>query len=279
VINLFVGLGTIVFAWGGHSTFPTIQHDMKRPKDFNKSILLAFSVATLFYLIVIVVGTITYGNSIRDSIINNLQTPWINQAVNILISVHCILSTLIMINPLNLEAEEFFGIPQNFGIQRILVRGGIMVAIAFVSETLPNFGPVINLIGASTFTLTCIIFPNLFYLYLKARENKVLETRRDDGPVSFKEMLRRNTKLAVVFCGLVVVAGVVCGTIATVTAAREIASTHFELPCYLKPFISEDMKQASSSINCCGAYQNITTLAGRNPDTFCNKPDLNFYTK
>lgn len=26
VINLFIGLGTIVFAWGGHSTFPTIQH-------------------------------------------------------------------------------------------------------------------------------------------------------------------------------------------------------------------------------------------------------------
>lgn len=106
---------------------------MKRPKDFNKSVILAFSIVTIFYIIVMVVGTITYGNSIRDSVINSLQTPWIRQSVNILIAIHCFLSTLIMINPLNLEAEEFFGTSQDFGIGRVIVRGGIMASIMFMA--------------------------------------------------------------------------------------------------------------------------------------------------
>jgi hypothetical protein len=92
-----------------------------------------------------------------------------------------------MINPLNLEAEEFFGIPQTFGTQRILVRGSIMIGVILVATTFPNFGPLINLIGASSFTLTCIILPNLFYLYLKARENKLLETGKDEGTLHFRE--------------------------------------------------------------------------------------------
>jgi hypothetical protein len=92
-----------------------------------------------------------------------------------------------MINPINLEAEEFFKIPQTFGTKRVLVRALTMTAVILVSETFPNFGPVIDLIGASTLTLTCIIFPNLFYVYIKAQESKFIETGRDDGPVNFKE--------------------------------------------------------------------------------------------
>lgn len=39
-----VGLafGTMLFTYGGHSTIPTIQHDMKKPSDFRKTSLLSF---------------------------------------------------------------------------------------------------------------------------------------------------------------------------------------------------------------------------------------------
>lgn len=42
ITNYFLGLGTLLFSYGGHSAFPTIQHDMKRPSDFTKSAIMAF---------------------------------------------------------------------------------------------------------------------------------------------------------------------------------------------------------------------------------------------
>ena len=41
--NYFLAMGTLLFAYGGHPAFPTVQHNMRRPQDFNKSSLTAFA--------------------------------------------------------------------------------------------------------------------------------------------------------------------------------------------------------------------------------------------
>lgn len=53
----------------------------------------------------------TYGNSLRESILNSVQNTALQQGANILITLHCILTLTIVFNPLNQEAEEIFGIP------------------------------------------------------------------------------------------------------------------------------------------------------------------------
>jgi hypothetical protein len=63
----------------------------------------------------------------------------------------------------------------------------MLVAVIFVAESMPSFGPLLNLMGASTFTLTCLIFPSIFYLFLKVREEKILRSGCDNGPASLAE--------------------------------------------------------------------------------------------
>ncbi|WKY08808.1 hypothetical protein Q1695_001749 [Nippostrongylus brasiliensis] len=199
--NFFLALGTLLFAYGGHSAFPTIQHDMRNPAEFTKSVVLAFSIMAVMYGPVCIMGYLTYHDTIRDSIIPSIQTVWIQQAINIMITVHCILTLTIVFNPLNQELEELFGCPQHFGWQRVLIRTGTMIAVAFVAETIPNFGPLLDLFGGSTLTLTSVILPCLFYLYLNARKTKDLEHgTKGDATVTFKEIFNYNPRSTLIIC-------------------------------------------------------------------------------
>lgn len=43
ISNFLIAIGTIMFAYGGHSALPTIQHDMHKPQEFKKTSFLAFT--------------------------------------------------------------------------------------------------------------------------------------------------------------------------------------------------------------------------------------------
>lgn len=57
-----------------------------------------------------------------------------------------------------------------------------MIAVVFVAESVPTFGPMLDLVGGSGITLASTIFPALFYLYLLAAQKK-----NEDGNCSSEE--------------------------------------------------------------------------------------------
>uniref|UniRef100_A0AC34FE69 Amino acid transporter transmembrane domain-containing protein n=1 Tax=Panagrolaimus sp. ES5 TaxID=591445 RepID=A0AC34FE69_9BILA len=273
--NYFVALGTFLFAYGGHAAFPTIQHDMKRPSEFTKSTILAFGIITIMYVPVCIMGYITYGDSLRDSIINSIQNSALQQAINIFITIHCILTLTIVFNPLNQEAEEILNVPLEFGYKRVLVRTTTMAAVVFIAESVPKFGPVLELVGGSTLTLTSLIFPTLFYIKLSAllhRNEK--EQQKIDGEVTtkiedmpFSEVIKWTPKVLLIFFGII------SGGAATYSALVRVFATDFVPPCYVAPFLKHFNLEQDEATNCCGTYQNITTLN----DIKCAKSDFNFY--
>lgn len=82
-----------------------------------------------------------------------------------MITLHLIFTILIVNNPLNQKAEEVFRVPhsqfiiddclnkflyfifKDFGLKRVIVRTAMMCIILFVAETVPTFGPLLDLIG------------------------------------------------------------------------------------------------------------------------------------
>ncbi|KAI1723646.1 transmembrane amino acid transporter protein domain-containing protein [Ditylenchus destructor] len=191
--NFFLAFGTLLFAYGGHACIPTIQHDMKKPYEFTKSSILAFSIMACMYIPVCIMCYFTYGDSIRDSTINSLQIVWIQQAVNVFITIHCLLTLTIVFNPIMQEAEEIFHVPQHFCLKRVIVRSCVMGAIVLVAETFPTFGPLLDLFGGSTMTLTSLVFPCLFFLCLSQidKNGPVVSTINiSDGIVATKQPQR-----------------------------------------------------------------------------------------
>lgn len=52
-----------------------------------------------------------------------------------------------------------------------------MLSAVFVAESVPNFGPLLNLVGGSTATQCSLIFPTVFYLYLNAADRELNERK------------------------------------------------------------------------------------------------------
>ncbi|VDM57812.1 unnamed protein product [Angiostrongylus costaricensis] len=238
--NFFLALGTLLFAYGGHSAFPTIQHDMKNPAEFTKSVILAFSIMAVMYGPVCIMGYLTYHDAIRDSIIPSIQTVWIQQACNILITVHCILTLTIVFNPLNQELEDLFRCPHHFCWQRVLIRSGTMLVVVFVAETVPNFGPLLDLFGGSTLTLTSVILPCLFYLYLNTWKIKQESLNvKNDSPATLRDVFKYTPRTTLITCISIMLFGLLGGAAATFSAIVELTSTNFLLPCYVSPFFKK----------------------------------------
>ncbi|KAK5971061.1 Amino acid transporter domain containing protein [Trichostrongylus colubriformis] len=225
-----------------------------------------------------ILGYLTYHDSIRDSILPSIQTMWIQQACNALITVHCILTLTIILNPLNQDLEDLFHIPHRFGWQRILLRTATMLAVVFVGESVPNFGPILDLIGGSTMTLASVILPSLFYVHLLARQKKVEESGKSDAPPSLKDVLIYTPRRTLVICICIIVIGLIGGAAATFSAVVELSTTSFSLPCYVILFLHENHPEDNgASVYCCGPYQNVTHDG--NAGTWCvPMPEIPFYS-
>uniref|UniRef100_A0A7E4VEY9 Aa_trans domain-containing protein n=1 Tax=Panagrellus redivivus TaxID=6233 RepID=A0A7E4VEY9_PANRE len=278
--NYFSALGTFLFAFGGHSAFPTIQHDMKRPAEFWKSSIVAFIMIFTMYLPVCIFGYYVYGDSIRESIINSIQRAWIQQAVNVFITLHCILTLTIIFNPLNQEVEELCNVPHHFGWKRVAVRTGVMVAVVFVAESVPAFESVLDFVGGTTIMLTSIVFPALFYLKLRAFETRadIKESGGATKDAHYLDIFHYTPAWLSAIVMFIVVFGLCSGAAATYAAINNMVNFRFQTPCYVEPFIQKSADEIAAAVvtgvtNCCGRNQDISVNGMQ-----CSAPDLNFYT-
>ena len=63
-------------------------------------------------MIVIILAIPAYGPNLGGTIVNSIQIPWIGQSILVLTTANSLLGIILVINPINQEAEEFFGVPQ-----------------------------------------------------------------------------------------------------------------------------------------------------------------------
>ncbi|KHJ88598.1 transmembrane amino acid transporter protein [Oesophagostomum dentatum] len=280
--NLFLGYGTIAFAYGGHGAFPTIQHDMTKPFRFNRSVWASYIYILIFYLIVAVTGYEVYGNSMKNTIIPSLQITWLSQLVNLMITVHVLPTIVIVFSPLAQQVEEWTGVPsRHFGVRRFIIRSLLLLGCIFTAESIPHFGVFLDLVGGSTITLMTMLLPSVFYLFLFASEKKrlhLINTMQvspdspDDQLASITDILRYTSK-PVLFFNLASFGetfGLIGGVAASTAAIAELLDAKMAPPCYITWFTSglNMAPTPSGSVHCCGPFRNIT-VNDIDPLSFC----------
>lgn len=218
--NFFLSFGTILFAFGGASTFPTIQNDMAEKQQFSKSILIGFITIMVLYFPVAAGGYFVYGEAVDPNVILSLGHSSLVSMANVLMAIHLVLAFLIVINPVCQELEEIFQVPHDFCLKRCVLRSVMMFIMVFVGETIPKFGKILSLVGGSTITLLTFVFPSLFYMIL-------CDQRRVDWPDRYIPLHMR------VYMWELILIGLVGGSAATYNAVLDIFSAEsMAKPCY-----------------------------------------------
>jgi len=170
---------SIMFAFAGASTFPTIQADMKDKSKFPKAVVIAMGILCLIYMSMSATSWGLLGGRVESSVIDSLCDGPVKIAVEVLFLLHLVTAFPILLNPPSQFFEELFKIPPKFGPFRILFRSCVIALLLLLGLSLPDFGAILDLIGATTITCLNFIFPPVFYLLLadKAKENKAWEQR------------------------------------------------------------------------------------------------------
>ncbi|XP_064644445.1 uncharacterized protein LOC135498178 [Lineus longissimus] len=225
-----MAFGKVTYTYSGHMGLPTIHIDMENRKTFYKTVIVSFSLTSLAYLPVALMGYLVFGNIADDNIIttiNNLDhgTPLII-VVQILLMVHLLTATVINLNPVFQESEKFLKIENAFGIKRVAFRSVFVAIAVFIAETIPRFGNILSLVGGSTMTLLVFVLPLIFY-------EKLVRMKGDwhERSISLHRRVLNYEIIAV---------AVVAGAAATYSAALATFSPDtWVQPCYVNITASE----------------------------------------
>lgn len=148
-----------------------VEGGMKEPDKFKSVLMWSMISITVMYLIAGTSGYLTYGNLSVSPVTLNLPMGITRTICNLVVTVHVILAIPILITTFSMDMERYLDFnmqSEDHGqfLKRICLRVGIMVAIVFVSCTIPYFSDLMTLIGAVANTLLIFIFPVIFHLKL-----------------------------------------------------------------------------------------------------------------
>jgi vesicular inhibitory amino acid transporter len=220
--GFFQAFGSIMFAFAGASTFPTIQADMRDRSQFKYAAIFAILILFLIYFPMAAVGYFSLGSLVEDNIVLSMTDGWMKVTVEIMLLLHLITAFPIITNPPAQMFEEILGLPTTFSIKKCVFRSVSVFFLLFVAESIPSFGAILNLVGGSTVTLLTFVFPPLFYM------------RIADATIGVKAVQERKVALwERIYCWFLIIVGIAGGCMATYNAITSIAGSNFATPCYI----------------------------------------------
>lgn len=165
--------GIILFSYGGHSLFPTLQRDMNDPKQFTKAMLFAYIAIFAIYILISSLVYAAFEDNVEKDLVRNFaKYPIVFEITTSMISLHLFVTIVLLLNPIMRMLEEFVlknqsfrnnecvSITKRFGLRSALFLVVIIVAIVFRNM----FSEILSLIGATSMSMLTFIMPSLCYL-------------------------------------------------------------------------------------------------------------------
>nr|DAD37834.1 TPA_asm: hypothetical protein HUJ06_008475 [Nelumbo nucifera] len=177
IFDVFSGLGTIAFAFAGHSVVleiqATIPSSPEKPsrKPMWKGVIVAYIIVALCYFSVAISGFWAFGDSVEDDVLVSLEEPrWLIAAANFMVFLHVIGSYQVFAMPVFdlIESVLIQKLKFNPGrALRLIARSTYVALTGFIGICIPFFGGLLGFFGGLVFASTSYFLPCVMWLIIK----------------------------------------------------------------------------------------------------------------
>ncbi|XP_027348463.1 lysine histidine transporter-like 5 [Abrus precatorius] len=175
--DTFNALGTIAFAFAGHSVVLEIQATLpsteERPSKMPmwRGVLAAYNIVIVCYLSVATSGFWAFGNSVEDDVLISLEQPsWLIAVANLMVFVHVLGSYQVFAMPVFDTIESNLVQKLNFTPSRFLRlwnRSLYVCLTGLVAMCIPFFGGLLGFFGGLAYSSTSYTIPCILWLAAK----------------------------------------------------------------------------------------------------------------
>ncbi|XP_043722534.1 lysine histidine transporter-like 5 [Telopea speciosissima] len=177
IFDVFNGMGTMAFAFAGHSVVLEIQATIpstpERPssKPMWKGVYVAYIVVAFCYFTVSITGYWAFGVSVDDDVLVTLNSPkWLIAIANLMVFLHVVGSYQVFAMPVfdliesylvnNLECTPGHTL-------RLIGRSVYVILTGFVGICIPFFGGLLGFFGGLVYAPISYVFPSIMWLIVE----------------------------------------------------------------------------------------------------------------
>ena len=185
VFDFLQSLSSIVFAYQGQSIFMELMSEMKKPKEFTKSLNVAYLLMVIVYAATVIIAYGFEGNAVEGFLPDSLSVGKAKTAVGVLVVFHVMVAYVIAIQPFHMWLHSTF-FPKTFNSSSCQGRTHwFCITVCYIIfawvivNLIPFFGDLQALIGSTLGAPIVFGWPSLFYL-LVVREKAIKNANDDD---------------------------------------------------------------------------------------------------
>ncbi|XP_051117295.1 amino acid transporter AVT1J-like [Andrographis paniculata] len=159
------------FCYCAHPVFPTLYTSMTNRRHFSGVLFVCFTFCTFAYVTTAVLGYLMFGGELQSQITLNLPTDRLSSKVAVYTALITPISKYgLMLKPIVETIESHFRSCCEKRFYGLFVKTGLVGSSVVVALTLPFFGSLMSLVGASLSVTASILLPCFCYLKISYRK-------------------------------------------------------------------------------------------------------------
>ncbi|XP_013115946.1 uncharacterized protein LOC106093442 [Stomoxys calcitrans] len=162
-LTILSGYSILAFQFDIHPMLLTLQIDMQQKHQVAWAAFSGITITCTMAIVGSVIAAYKFGTMIAENVLETLPSSIPLYILLILMALQLCFSTTAASSALYLQIENYFQISEDFSVKRVLIRTTVVALQVGISEFLPSFDALMDIVGGTITGPLVFILPPLLY--------------------------------------------------------------------------------------------------------------------